>query len=86
MNCQEAGNFLEAHLDGELDVGQQLELEQHLSLCPSCKSILRERREFRTFFAATAPRFKAPPQLRAKILAKLRPEQELTFRSGEPLS
>jgi anti-sigma factor RsiW len=36
---------------------------------------LEERQEFRTFFAASAPRYKAPPQLKAKVLAAVRREE-----------
>jgi anti-sigma factor RsiW len=75
MNCEEANHLLDAYLDGELDLGQRLELEPHLSLCPSCQNLLQESEEFQSFFAATAPRFKAPPQLRAKVLAKMQSEQ-----------
>jgi predicted anti-sigma-YlaC factor YlaD len=72
MNCEEADYLLDIHLDGELDLGRQVEVEQHLSQCLSCQLILRERQEFRTFFAAAVPRFRAPPQLRADILTTVR--------------
>src|SRR5258708_15665710 len=69
MNCDEVEGLLDAYLDGELELSQQLELEQHLSGCTECQAVLKERREFRAFFAAAAPSFKAPPELREKILA-----------------
>ena len=74
MNCEEAERFLDAYLDGELELSQQLELEQHLSGCPECQAALEQRREFRAFFAAAAPTFKAPPGLREKVLAATRQE------------
>ena len=81
MNCDDAERFLDAYLDGELELSQQLELEQHLSGCPECQAALKQRREFRAFFNAAAPNFKAPPELREKILAIARAE-----RSGEAKS
>ena len=69
MNCDEAEGLLDAYLDGEFELSQQLELEQHLSGCTECQAVLKERREFRAFFAAAAPSFKAPPELREKVLA-----------------
>src|SRR4029077_3995949 len=69
MNCDEAEGFLDAYLDGELELSEQLELEQHLSECTECQAVLKERREFHAFFAAAAPSFKAPPELREKVLA-----------------
>src|SRR5258707_12182495 len=68
MNCDEVEGLLDAYLDGELELSQQLELEQYLSGGTECQAVLKERREFRAFFAAAAPSFKAPPELRAKIL------------------
>ena len=82
MNCEEFDRFLDVYLDGELDPEQALELEQHLSHCQSCKSLAKERREFLAFFKACAPTYRSPPQLRAKLLAKLRaetPKQTFTF-------
>jgi len=52
MNCDDAKGFLDAYLDGELELSQQLELEQHLSGCAECQAVLKERREFRAFFSA----------------------------------
>jgi anti-sigma factor RsiW len=82
MNCEEVDRFLDVYLDGELDSGQALELEQHFSHCQSCKSLAKERREFLAFFKACAPAYKSPPQLRAELLAKLRggtPKRTFSF-------
>ena len=75
MKCEEVHRFLDTYLDGELDPARRLELEEHLATCPSCQSLLEERQEFRTFFAASVPRYKAPPELAAKVLATVRREQ-----------
>ena len=72
MNCVEVERFLDIYLDRELDPGEALELEQHLSHCQSCKSLAKERREFRAFFKACAPMYQPPAQLKANLLAKLR--------------
>ena len=72
MNCDEVERFLDIYLDGELDLGEALKLDQHLSHCQSCKSLAKERREFLAFFKACAPMYQPPPQLRAELLAKLR--------------
>ena len=80
MNCEEANRLLEAYLDRELDLRRHLELEQHLSLCLSCQSLAQEREELRFFSLANAQTFKAPPQLRANVLAAVRREKaKLTF-------
>ena len=75
MKCEEVHRFLDTYLDGELNSARQLELEQHLHNCPSCQSLASERQEFRTFFAASVPRYTAPPRLAVNVLAAVRQEQ-----------
>jgi len=75
MHCEEAGCFLDGYLDSELELSPRLEVEQHLSVCPSCWSLAQERQEFRFFFRASAPTHKAPPQLRTKVLVTVRREK-----------
>jgi anti-sigma factor RsiW len=74
MNCEEVNRFLDGYLDRELDLRRHLELEEHLSFCPSCQSLLQELEEFR-FFIAGAQIFKAPPRLKANVLAAVLREQ-----------
>jgi anti-sigma factor RsiW len=81
MNCDDAEFLLEAYVDGELEPAQQLELEQHLINCPSCKDLLRERQQFRTFFTANAPVYAAPPELRTRVLTAVRKEQTKQART-----
>jgi anti-sigma factor RsiW len=73
MNCEEANHYLEAYLDRELDAKEHLEVEEHLSRCRVCRSVAKESQEFLSFFAATAPRYSAPPELKAKIIAAIDP-------------
>jgi anti-sigma factor RsiW len=73
MNCEEASHYLEAFLDRELGSREHLEVEEHLSHCRECRSVAEESKEFRVFFAAAAPRYKAPPELRTRIVATIRP-------------
>jgi mycothiol system anti-sigma-R factor len=75
MNCKEAGRLLDSYLDNELELSPRLELKQHLSLCPACWRLARERQELRNFVREIAPTDKAPPELRTKVLAALRREQ-----------
>ena len=72
MKCEEIHHFIDAYLDGELDYARQIEVEQHLANCPSCRSLLEERQAFRAFFVAAVSDYKAPPQLEAKVLAAVR--------------
>ena len=71
MNCDLASQYLDAFVDGELEPGAEGELEEHLRNCLSCQSQTWEIREFRSQFRMHAPRFKAPTQLRAKVLGMI---------------
>jgi anti-sigma factor RsiW len=75
MKCEEVHRLLDIYLDGELDFTQRLEVEQHLAGCPSCRSLIEEHREFRTFFVANVGTYESPPRLEAKVRAALRQEQ-----------
>src|SRR5258708_17664112 len=81
MKCEEVHHFIDTYLDGELDFARRVELEEHLAVCPSCRSLLEERQAFRAFFVAAVQEYKAPPQLEAKVLAAMRrvPTKEKFF-------
>ena len=72
MECEDIHRLLDAYLDRELDRDDQLEAERHLILCTSCASLLQEYQEFRAVFRNAASGRKAPPQLKARILAAAR--------------
>jgi anti-sigma factor RsiW len=74
MNCEEASRFPDSYLDRELEAGKQLELEQHLSGCPDCRTLLEQQRQFLGFFKANAPYYKAPPELRARAQRRTQTE------------
>src|SRR5258708_38557835 len=46
MNCEEFDHLLDPYLDRELDPGQIIRLEQHLSDCPVCRSLVQECLDF----------------------------------------
>jgi len=75
MKCEEVHRLLDIYLDGELDLAERPELEQHLAVCSSCRSLIEEHREFRRFFATNVVTYKAPPRLEARVRAALRQEQ-----------
>jgi anti-sigma factor RsiW len=74
MNSEEASRFLGAYLDQELEAGKQFELEQHLSGCPDCRTLLEQQRQFIGFFKANAPYYKAPSELRARVQKRTQTE------------
>jgi anti-sigma factor RsiW len=69
MNCDSSSPYLDAFVDGELDPDVERALEEHLSTCSACQSTVWEIREFRSLFRRSAPRFRAPLELRLRILS-----------------
>lgn len=74
MDCNETRRLLEIDADGELDLVRHLELEAHLQTCPDCTKRAGNSRARRSALRDALPRFKAPPQLAAKIKAALENE------------
>ena len=72
MNCDSASSYLDAFVDGELDPGVESALEDHLRTCSACQTAVWEIHEFRSLFRSRAPRFKAPLQLRLRVLSVTR--------------
>jgi anti-sigma factor RsiW len=68
MNCDLANLYLDAFVDGELEAAVERELQEHLRDCLACQGSVWEIREFRSLFKREAPRYKAPLQLRVRVL------------------
>lgn len=71
MNCREFQNSLHAHVDGELGVEETFAADAHVSECPRCRSLAERERQFRQLLRRQ-PRESAPPELRARIVRRLR--------------
>ena len=69
MNCDLESPNLDAFVDGELESGVERAVQEHLRSCLACQNRVWEIREFRSLFRRRAPRFKAPLQLRARVLS-----------------
>jgi anti-sigma factor (TIGR02949 family) len=67
MNCQDAREQLEALIRGSLATEAAEGLQAHLAACPSCREALEVQRGIRALIRAEAPRYAAPPALRARI-------------------
>jgi anti-sigma factor RsiW len=70
MNCSR--DLIEAYMDGELDPGLSVSVEEHLSGCPSCSEIYSRFREQRAEIRSAAPYYTAPAQLERSIRDSLR--------------
>ena len=74
MNCEEATNLMDGYLDGELDPITSQTIEQHLRECPKCDQAYKTHRSLIRAIGNATPYYKAPAELRERILSSLRDE------------
>ncbi|MDQ2841239.1 MAG: anti-sigma factor [Acidobacteriota bacterium] len=72
MSCQEVGEFLDAYVDGELDVVTSLRFDGHLTECDSCRALCEQYKQLHDSVQNQIPYFKAPGELEDKIRLQLR--------------
>ncbi len=73
MDCNGARAHMGAYGDGEPGLVRHVDLEAHLRACPQCAGLARAVSARRDALRAALPRYAAPPQLRERIRAQLRP-------------
>jgi len=69
MNCLRPADIY-LYLEKELDPAAAREAEDHLALCPGCRSAFEERRALMDAIAGI-PDLEVPPDLAGKILARI---------------
>jgi mycothiol system anti-sigma-R factor len=81
MGCNLPHTMIHGYLDGELDAVRAAEFERHIEQCPECIAALESQESLRSSFQRAQLYEKAPPQLRRKVLAGLRPEEPISISS-----
>jgi anti-sigma factor RsiW len=66
--------LLHVYVDGELDLVNAREVEQHLRSCEDCRRVEEQIRALRDALASDAPAYRAPAHLRRNVRAALRRE------------
>jgi anti-sigma factor RsiW len=67
VTCDDARVLMHGHLDGELDLAADLEVQRHIEECPRCASEYAALRAMRTRLKDETFRFEAPAALKEKI-------------------
>jgi anti-sigma factor RsiW len=83
VNCEDARLLIHGHLDGELDLVRDLEVEQHLEQCPRCAREYAALRAMRTRLKDEAFRFDAPAELKQRIRRAI-PTSQPSHAKGYP--
>jgi mycothiol system anti-sigma-R factor len=69
--CVGSRSRIFAFADGELPATSHRLVRRHLAVCAGCRARLAQTRALRAVIARSAPRAKAPPSLRARVVAEL---------------
>jgi anti-sigma factor RsiW len=72
MSCEAIRPLLHAHVDGELDLVRELEVERHLATCPSCARTSQNLQALQSALRSLLPPVEAPTRLAARIRAAIR--------------
>lgn len=72
MNCEDAQNWIDGYLDGELDLVSNLEIEDHIQDCVLCAQDYTNHRVLRNGIQTGSLYFKAPVDLQRRIQLSLR--------------
>src|ERR1700723_14170 len=81
MSCAPPRAVIHGYLDGELDPVRAAEFEHHLEECPECVPALESQESLRSSLHRAQLYEKAPPQLRQKVLAGMRPSEPISISS-----
>jgi len=84
MNHDEIRQLLHAYADGELDLINTREIEQHLRGCDECRGADEQIRALRGALTSDALSYRAPAHLRKNIRAALRREARTDDKKFSP--
>ena len=84
MTHEEIRELIHPYADGELDVVNAREIEQHLTGCDDCRRLEQRVRRLRTALRDSAPAYRAPVRLRKSVHAALRREAKSARESFSP--
>jgi anti-sigma factor RsiW len=71
LNCQVTQQLIHPYVDGELDLMNCVEIDQHLQECPACAQAYADLQALRTAIKDGAPYFHVPPNLQKRLQASL---------------
>lgn len=71
MICKELTRYVDAYLDDELSVMENLRVQAHVVFCGKCRSVVKSEASLRSLIEADALEDSAPDHLKEKILQQI---------------
>jgi anti-sigma factor RsiW len=84
MTHEEIRELIHPYADGELDVANAREVEQHLTDCDDCRRLEHRVRRLRSALRKSAPAYRAPARLRKNVRRAIRKEAGAGRESFSP--
>lgn len=82
MKCEESRDLLNSYADGELDLVNHLQVEQHIKECPDCARAHENILALRSAVTDESFYFKAPSDLRARLRSSIKEPKSETRRGS----
>ncbi len=71
MNCSEANDLMQGHLDHELDLVRAIEIEKHMEACKACSEAYRQYKTLQSALKEQGQYYSAPEYLQSRIRSAL---------------
>jgi anti-sigma factor RsiW len=84
MTHEEIRELIHPYADGELDVANAREVEQHLTVCADCRRLERRVHLLRGALRKSAPAYRAPARLRKNVRRAVRKEAGAGHETSSP--
>jgi anti-sigma factor (TIGR02949 family) len=81
MSCAEMRVLLHGLLDHELDLADAARVETHMQACRDCTAEYRRQGALRTAIRRSEPRYRAPQDLRARVITAIRLQTDMSCRA-----
>ena len=81
MSCADMRVLLQGMLDHELDLADAVCVETHMQVCPDCTAEYRKQGALRAAIRRSEPRYRAPHDLRSRIITAIRVQTDVLCRA-----
>src|ERR1700748_3778908 len=81
MSCADMSVLLHGMLDHELDLADAVRVKTHMQTCRDCTAEYRRQEALRAAIHRPEPRYRAPHELRARVITATRLKTDVSCRA-----